>query len=78
MRKSAKHHSICTDDKIEATVQFNHDLSKNTADFLCGDYTEESDKCSQLPKTPDKRRNQLRTKSFLLPIIAIFESFPDI
>jgi hypothetical protein len=78
MRTSAKKFDICTDDMIEANIEFTSDLTQNTANFLCGEYTEDSDKCQNLPTRPKKRRNQIRSKSFLLPFIHIFESFSEI
>ncbi|CAG2179059.1 unnamed protein product [Oppiella nova] len=46
--------------------------------LLCGDYTEESDKCVKLlPKTPKKLPAQKPPKSLLLPLINIIASVPQ-
>jgi len=43
--------------------------------LLCGDYTEESDKCNGIVnKTPKKQSTQKRPHSFLQPFVSILVS----
>lgn len=51
--------------------------SVDVLNLICGDYTEESDKCVKLlPKTPKKLNSQKRSKSMLIPFINILNSVP--
>jgi len=65
---------LCTEEnqvEIERIVDgYAHDVLA----LICGDYTEDSDKCVKLtPKTPKKLSSQRRPKSLLPPFIAILE-----
>lgn len=40
MRASAKRHGICTEDRIEANVEYVSDIFTNMINTLCGDWTE--------------------------------------
>ena len=50
-------------------------------DMVCGEYFKESDKCMKLiertPKPRYTKRNK-RPKTFVRPMIALMESFPDL
>ncbi len=78
MRTLAKKHEICTEDKIEANIEYASDIFTNTFNTLCGDWTEESDKCSKLPNPPRKSRSVVRAESFLIPFIKVLDSFPEV
>jgi hypothetical protein len=42
------------------------------------EYTADSDKCEKLGEPPKKLKNQKRTKSIILPLIDLFDSFSEI
>lgn len=48
------------------------------SDYVCGDYTEESDKCSTLPKKIKvTKKFSKKWDSFALPLLEVFESIDD-
>lgn len=42
--------------------------------MACGDYNEETDRCENL-KIPHRKKGEKLPKSFLMPLVELFESF---
>lgn len=74
----SKRISTCTENHITTATDFVRSILGNVIDLLCGDYTEGSDKCDSLGRPPKKLKSQRRTKSFMLPLVEIFATFPEI
>ena len=68
---------ICPESSQDEVERVIDGYSYDVLQLLCGDFTEESDKCvNMLPKTPKKLPTQKRTKSILPPFINILSSVP--
>jgi hypothetical protein len=68
---------ICNEAHVDTANRFAESISGNALKLVCAEYSENSDKCDAL-KAPAKTKQQLRTKSFFLPLIDLFESFPEV
>ncbi|CAG2109084.1 unnamed protein product [Medioppia subpectinata] len=63
---------LCTDSVYNEAERLIDGYAFDVLQLICGDYTEDSDKCqNSVPKTPKKLSSQKRTKSLLLPLINI-------
>ncbi|CAG2109085.1 unnamed protein product [Medioppia subpectinata] len=69
---------LCKESHIEETERIIGGYANDVLALVCGDYTEDSDKCGKiLPKTPKKLPSQKRPKSIILPFINILASVPQ-
>jgi hypothetical protein len=73
---SASKNDVCTEEHVKILVRNSEQVSNGALNLACGDYTEETDKCDNL-KPPPKPLGQKTPKSFIMPIIEIFESFQE-
>ncbi|XP_054155320.1 uncharacterized protein LOC128953824 [Oppia nitens] len=73
-----KRFPICSTKKVDTVSDFVRNIFDNMVGLICGDYTENSDKCDHLELPPKKPKNDKRTKSFAIPLIEILSSFPEI
>lgn len=58
----------------EAFLDFVRSIFDDIVNLTCNDYSESSDKCDRLPSPPSKDKSLKRTKSFLVPLMKIWES----
>jgi hypothetical protein len=70
---------ICTDKHEETLLKHARVLTGNVLQLGCSEYREGSNKCDSL-KVPNvqKRKDQKRPKSLIVPIINLLKSFPEI
>jgi hypothetical protein len=70
---------ICTDKHQETLLKHARVVTGNALQLACSEYREGSAKCDSL-KLPNvqKRKGQKRPKSFIVPIINLLKSFPEI
>ncbi|CAG2105647.1 unnamed protein product [Medioppia subpectinata] len=68
----------CSPETIEDLLTLVRGITGSTMDVFCGDYTESSDKCDKLEAPPKKLKSQRRTKSFVSPMVAVLEGFPEV
>ena len=70
----------CTRHTVDWAERFVLKMVGSSVNMVCGEYFEESDKCvklvNQTPK-PQYSKSHKRPKSFIKPMIALMESFPD-
>jgi hypothetical protein len=76
---SMKRVDICTEKHEETLLKHAQVLTGNVRQLACSEYKEGSAKCDSL-KIPNvqKRKGQKRPKSFIVPIINLLKSFPEI
>jgi hypothetical protein len=66
---------LCPDSNVEEMDNLVDGYANEVLSLVCGDYTEESDKCVKLlPKTPKKLPAQKQPKSILPPFINILSA----
>ncbi|XP_054155087.1 uncharacterized protein LOC128953613 [Oppia nitens] len=66
---------VCSDSNYQEIERIIDGYSYDVLQLICGEYTEDSDKCqSLLPKTPKKRSSQKSTRSLLPPFINILST----
>lgn len=58
----------------EPFLDFVRSIFDDIVNLTCTDYNETTDKCSLLPDPPVKDKSMKRTKSFILPLLHIWES----
>lgn len=66
----------CTEEEADGVIDFFKLLTTSTADFVCSDIDEYSDKCDRLT-IPNKPQGVSRPKSFMFPLIDILNSLPE-
>ncbi|CAG2103782.1 unnamed protein product [Medioppia subpectinata] len=69
---------VCTEQHVDTAMNFVRSMLGNAIDLLCSEYSEGSDKCDTLGRPPRKLKHQRRTKSFLIPLLDMFDSFPEV
>jgi hypothetical protein len=67
----------CTDKHLEISADYIKSHFSNVLDLMCGDYSESSDKCDSVPKLSKRRKNQRRTKSFVMPLVKLLKDLPE-
>ncbi|CAG2171174.1 unnamed protein product [Oppiella nova] len=71
----------CTAHTVDWAEKFVLKVMGSSISLVCGEYFEESDKCRKLvdktPK-PDLPKNYVKPKNFILPMLELMETFPDI
>ncbi|CAG2113487.1 unnamed protein product [Medioppia subpectinata] len=72
----------CTAHTVDWAEKFVLKIMGSSISLVCGEYFEESDKChklmAQTPAPPDTPRNSTRTKNFILPMLDLMETFPEL
>lgn len=58
----------------EPFLDFVRSIFDDIVNLTCTDYTENSDKCNQLDEPPQKDKSMKRTKSFIMPLMNIWET----
>ena len=58
----------------EPFLDFVRSIFDDIVNLTCTDYQESNDKCSQLPEPPIKDKSVKRTKSFIMPLMHVWES----
>ena len=77
MSSAENEKNVCSESNVDEIERIVDGYAFDVLQLLCGDYTEDSDKCVKLlPKTPKKLSTQKRTKSMLPPFINILNSVP--
>lgn len=64
----------CTDNDYTEFERLIDGFAIEILNLLCGEYTEDSDKCSALIKQTPKNKSRRKAKSMLLPMIDVLES----
>ena len=68
---------LCTESNHDEIERLIDGYAIDTLNLICGDYSEDSDKCVKvLPKTPKKLSTHKRTKSLLPSFINILNASP--
>lgn len=70
--------SSCSERQVEIAIRFIESISGNSLNLVCNEYNSESDKCDQFNGFKVKSDPKTRTKSFFLPLIQLFDSFPEV
>ncbi|XP_054155138.1 uncharacterized protein LOC128953655 [Oppia nitens] len=66
----------CTEEHINLLVRRSEQVSNGPMNMACGDYNEETDKCEKL-EIPNRLKDEPIPKSFLMPLVDIFDSFNE-
>ena len=70
--------SSCSEKQVEIANRLIESISGNALNLVCTEYNTDSDKCDQFNGFKPKSDPKLRTKSFFLPLIELFDSFPEV
>ncbi len=68
----------CTDKHLEISADYIKSHFSNALDLMCGDYSDSSDKCDTVPKLSKRKKNQRRTKSFVMPLVKLLKDLPEV
>lgn len=69
-----KHPKICTEDRIEANIDYIRGFFDNAINAGCGDYTGDSDKCESITIPPAKKSKKALPKSYFSPLVQILSN----
>ena len=58
----------------EEFLNFVRSIFDDIVNLTCAEYTESSDKCEKLTSPPSKDKSIKRTKSFMVPLMKVWES----
>lgn len=66
----------CTSDAVSYVESLIDGYAQDALNLLCGDYTEESDKCGQIISKVPKHLKESKYKNFLIPLSKVIQSLP--
>lgn len=58
----------------EPFLDFIRSIFDDIVNLTCSEYNENNDKCDHMPEPPVKDKSMKRTKSFILPLMHVWQS----
>ncbi|XP_054155161.1 uncharacterized protein LOC128953673 [Oppia nitens] len=78
MSKLSDKVNTCSEKQVDIAIRFIESISGSSLNLVCAEYNDSSDKCDQFNNFKTKSEPKLRTKSFFLPLIELFDSFDEV
>lgn len=72
--QALKHPDICTQERIEANINYIKTFFDNAINAACGEYNGDNDKCDRVEVPPPKKIKKALPKSFFGPLVSVLSN----